>query len=502
MGEPLLSEGPDLAALIAQIQSEHGANATIIYHDCVRRGGVGGFFAREIHRVAYRVADAPSAPASPPTAPPASRAADGSALDALLAEADARDLELQVPAPPAAVSMMSVPDDTDTFAAMLRIALDEPEPFDAPLSPEVPAMAGTEPIQAPVDHPVVQRAVFPTIDSASLLPRPAAPAGSGFGPLPIIEARETALPAARARHRAAEDDERPDGDRHAAVAVASALTIADVATEAVADSIDETAADPAGVGAPTDVPALASVTSMHPPAARARLDVLMQLRELGVPVAMNPRTNAHSVYAAVQEILAGLPSAQAPSSEPGTVTAILGELAPALRAAQGLAAALRLPRSAIWIAGLTGHPVESLVDSPDLVSRTVSGPGHARLLRSDLRAAETCSLVVIATDAIEGDPDDTWAAQVLAALEPDTALLTVDASRKPEDERDRLARLDITSSIDALAVHSARLTSSPASVWDLGLPVALLDGRPATAFAWSSLLLAAVPSEARHRTTA
>ena len=55
MAEPLLLEGADLTELVAGIRAEHGEAAQILYHDCVRRGGVLGFFAHEIHRIAYRV---------------------------------------------------------------------------------------------------------------------------------------------------------------------------------------------------------------------------------------------------------------------------------------------------------------------------------------------------------------------------------------------------------------------------------------------------------------
>ncbi|MCW2492620.1 MAG: pclO, partial [Frankiales bacterium] len=108
-------------------------------------------------------------------------------------------------------------------------------------------------------------------------------------------------------------------------------------------------------------------------------------------------------------------------------------------------------------------------------------------------------VVVIATDSIEGDPEDRWASEVVRALRPDAAWLIVDATRKIDDER---ARLDRIGGIDALAVYSARLSSSPATAWDLGLPIALLDGRPATTFAWSSLLFSALPTHTRHEATA
>src|SRR4051812_25369656 len=55
MPGPLVCEGPDLERLLAEVHGQPGAQ--ILYQDQVRRGGMFGFFAREVHRIAYRVAD-------------------------------------------------------------------------------------------------------------------------------------------------------------------------------------------------------------------------------------------------------------------------------------------------------------------------------------------------------------------------------------------------------------------------------------------------------------
>ncbi|MDQ1718426.1 MAG: hypothetical protein QOE89_2379 [Pseudonocardiales bacterium] len=253
-------------------------------------------------------------------------------------------------------------------------------------------------------------------------------------------------------------------------------------------------------GGQTEASPLASVTAMHPASARARLDLLMGLREIGVPVGINPTMEAHGIFHAMEEILGQLPPAPPVPSRPGKVTALVGELTPALRAAQSIASTLRIAHSSIWVAGLPGHPVESLCTASQIDRvRSLNGPDGARRLRSELHGSNESFVVVIATDSIEGDPEDRWASEVLRALRPDAAWLMVDATRKVEDER---ARLDRIGGIDALALYSAKLSSSPATAWDLGLPIALLDGRPATTFAWSSLLFSALPAHTRHEATA
>src|SRR5690349_19348802 len=69
MPEPLVSEDSDLQRLLQNVQSQPGAE--ILYQDRIRRGGLFGFFAREVHRVAYRL----------PSGEPASEL-DGESTDA------------------------------------------------------------------------------------------------------------------------------------------------------------------------------------------------------------------------------------------------------------------------------------------------------------------------------------------------------------------------------------------------------------------------------------
>ena len=63
----LLLEGPDLPALLDQVRTEYGATARIIRAEKVRRGGVGGFFARERFNIQVEVSELPSTP--PPAEP-------------------------------------------------------------------------------------------------------------------------------------------------------------------------------------------------------------------------------------------------------------------------------------------------------------------------------------------------------------------------------------------------------------------------------------------------
>ena len=136
---------------------------------------------------------------------------------------------------------------------------------------------------------------------------------------------------------------------------------------------------------------------------------------------------------------------------------------------------------------------------PGLDYPVITGQAEALRLRTELRRADLPSIVVIATDATVAGPDDPWAAEMLAALCPTAVWAVVDARWKTEDSR---AQLDRLGQVDALVVHSAQLSASPASVWDLDLPLGLLDGRAASTFAWTGLLFPLLRGGARHRASA
>ena len=108
-----------------------------------------------------------------------------------------------------------------------------------------------------------------------------------------------------------------------------------------------------------------------------------------------------------------------------------------------------------------------------------------------MHAATTPSVVAVEIDNDRDEHRFGWAPQLVAALQPDAVWGAVDAGRKVEDLRAELALLG---PIDALIVSGAARTASPATVWDLDIPIAIVDGRPATAGAWAGLLFDALRS--------
>ncbi|HEV2885864.1 MAG TPA: hypothetical protein VGX49_03045 [Jatrophihabitans sp.] len=432
-----MCEDSDLQRLLDTVHSQPGAE--ILYQDVVRRGGVFGFFAREIHRIAYRVtAEACTAEAGTAEAETAADPTDAGWADTavpagelpeladLLASVDALESAGSAEQHHAAGSVVQ-PLPQHDFAALLRTLTDGEAVTDGLIAagPAADGLIAAEPAAAEV---ATAEPAGPVTASADL------PAG------PVIAERVTSpwpLP------------EKP-------------------ATKS-------------------------NVTAFGRPDARARLDMLMQLRHVGVPVSVNPRADTHSLYEALENILEELPAPAMPPRGAGEVLAVVGESGPALQAAHTCAAMLRIPRNSIGVAGLPEHS-DTELDYP-----WISGRQEALRLRTELSRTELPSIVVIATDATEAGSDDPWAAEMLAALRPTAVWAVVDARWKTEDSR---AQLDRLGRVDALVVHSAQLSASPASVWDLDLPLGLLDGRAASTFAWTGLLFRLLRGGARHRASA
>lgn len=382
MPEPLVCEDTSLTRLMETVNKTPGAR--ILYQDTVRRGGVFGFFAREVHRVAYLAGEQPGPDVHQPgpdvRQPSQDESADATPeadpIAGLLAAAEAAEIRLQQPA------AIDQPD----FGDLLRRSVTELEQAEQPPVPE---------------------------------------------PLTAI---------------------KPNATRA------------------------NTEVTPLG-GRGRD--------------ARNRLELLMQLRQIGVPISVNPAGTAQSPYEALEDILQQLPSPARLPAGAGQLIVLVGDGAAAVRAARTVSRMLRLPLRSIVAAGAETGVGGSL--------RRISSPQEATELREQLVGAPTPSVLVVATDGTGLGPDDSWPAEMIAALRPDAVWAVVDARWKPEDSRAQLARLPRT---DALVVHSAALSGSPASVWELELPIGLLDDRRPYNFIWLGMLIRLLGDQPRQRATA
>lgn len=390
MPEPLRSEDTDLAKLVARIQAEHGDNARIVYHDTVRRGGVLGFFAREVHRVAYLVDETIGGQVDDPAT--AATAASAGSVEELLDLADAADGPEHGP-----ISIGA--DQVDDFAQLLREALRaDALPIDG-----VP-LAGV-PTEWPTQHPT--------------------------------------------------NDVPTEPEQHRTMHTVSGARDADLPFRG-----------------------LASVTTIGAGA--------FQVTGQGA-----------DIFGAVEAALAELPPCPELPRAAGEVLALVGPLTPVLATAASLATDMRIAEDDIWIAGLAAHPVGRLLTGRP--RRDIADAEEARRVRFNLVSSPTPSIVVVVTDGAGGDPGDPWPNEIVMALAPTATWLLIDATTKIADARQTVAAMPAA---DALAVHSVRATTSPASARDLGLPIALIDGRRPDNFLSSTMLLGALRSASTSQASA
>jgi len=123
-------------------------------------------------------------------------------------------------------------------------------------------------------------------------------------------------------------------------------------------------------------------------------------------------------------------------------------------------------------------------------SRVISGPAEAEKRAEKLQGAEAAWVVVL--DAPVGTTDPKWVRDTCEALGATAVWAVVDATRKTADTARHLAALG---EVEALVVHGVDVTSDPATVLGLDLPIVSLDGKPATPHAWAAMLCARIATD-------
>jgi hypothetical protein len=201
------------------------------------------------------------------------------------------------------------------------------------------------------------------------------------------------------------------------------------------------------------------------------------LARLGVPEHLARLATGTDRYSAVLRAMSALPAVPRPPAGPGEVLVVAGELAPAQALAGRLAAAVGVDPGRILVAAPGAAGVEVPAD------RRISGPTAAERRARRMHVADVPHIVVVAApvDGASGE----WAAATARALRATAVWAVVDCTRKAADLARHLRSLD---RVDALAGHAAGASDDPATVLGLGLPVAYLDGHPATPSAWAALL--------------
>jgi hypothetical protein len=175
-------------------------------------------------------------------------------------------------------------------------------------------------------------------------------------------------------------------------------------------------------------------------------------------------------------LLGDLPVAPPLPQGAGSVIVVVGAREAALLLARQITAELGLDPESLVIAS-SGYKGRAIPAERRLT--TVETAAEAR--RSWRRRRRP---TVVAVDAATGRAGE-WVRRVIDALEPTSVWGAVEATRKPEDLFEWSEQLG---GFDALGVSNLEHTVSPAAVLQCGIPVGRLDGRPATALQWASLL--------------
>lgn len=208
------------------------------------------------------------------------------------------------------------------------------------------------------------------------------------------------------------------------------------------------------------------------------------LGELGVPAALLAAVGDGPVELA--RLLAAVPAAPPVPRDPGTVLVVAGPPEDAARVAELLAL-----RSGSGPVVPAGDPEAGAGGAGGAVGvapavRRLSSPAAAARWRAELSGGD--GVTVVALGVRPGRAREDAAAELLAALAPDQAWGVVDARSKTRDCVRWIAGVGARRPLDALAVGGLFDTSEPGTVLGLGVPVAWIDGVPASRVAWAAAL--------------
>jgi hypothetical protein len=542
----VLLEGPTIEPLLAQVRDEYGSGVKIISADKVRSGGIGGFFAKQHYELSVEVPDPTED--SDDMARQTVADNDTNNFERLLEQAESQDRVMTDPGP-AAPEMRARQEgrgaafgDTGTAFADLMAGIDAAthaaggiSPPRAAAAPPPAATARLRQTEAAREEPQTVRPFRPAAAGGGAMNRPlpaALPSVPGFParpgatapkeppahPMPsmpppmaspVSPAQMSGAPmphlpepvapirtamSAQAR-TAAQAPIRPSEPAAVPPRAATAAPFSPAAPSRAASEVYgiEEAPAPVSPAAPPvaaapPAPAPAPALPAPAPAAATRpgdLDpVQRNLTTVGMPEEMARKITGGDTYAGVLSVLAARPSAPAIPDGPGEILVLAGEVHTTMPIAKLLLEQVHVDQSHLLLAGpsTAGTGLHS--------SRLISSRSAAESRAEKLQSSDHSWVVVI--DAPVGGTDPYWVNDMCDALGATALWAVVDATRKTADTARHLRGLG---EVEALVVHSVELTSDPASVLGLDVPIFSLDGKPATPHAWAAMLCARIAAE-------
>lgn len=213
-------------------------------------------------------------------------------------------------------------------------------------------------------------------------------------------------------------------------------------------------------------------------------DLRTALAEIGVPARLLDRERV-----TLSAVLADVPPAPQPPRTAGSVLVVIGADDDADAAAVLLAERLRLPAEAVRLAGAPNGRGRGRGRTPG----RMSSAEQVTAWRSGASAAEHPWVVALTVGA---DPEDRELARsLLAASDADQVWAVLDARTRTADARRWLR--SVTPHVDAVAMRGLLDTAEPGAALAVGVPVAWIDGVPATPVAWAAALSQALGDRAR-----
>ncbi len=449
-------EGPDLEALLEDVRARFGTDADIVEANRIRKGGVGGFFARELFEVVV---------------------SDDEPDDVLDDELDGGLDDGPVGAPRDLLDLVDAVDDgpapdfasADTVQQLLAATDDPPLPDDPG---RAPAPAGSAEGVATLLARMQGAGAAADTDVARPTPTTLSTDGERFADVLARIAASTVDAPAGARHDRADDRAHDRAGEPFRSYAETATPVARPATPAPEPMASAPAPAPES---PRPAPrGLRVRPDEHGPAIPVATDGLVKL---GLPTDLLDRVDTtRDRLSVLVDLAERFPVAHRLPDRGDCVIAVIGDRAGMERAIGWINQSLGLPTDALMLATRSTQSV-----FPE--TRRIGGHEDAAVLRRTWRRRSRP--VLVAVDHPVGLRDTAWARHVLDALEPAAVWGVVDAAHKPEDVAEWGARIG---GVDAIALDGTDATASPASVLTTGLPVALLDGQAATPARWAAVL--------------
>jgi hypothetical protein len=479
-------EGTVLEDVLMQAMTEAGPNGRVASADRIRRGGIGGFFAREHFEVVVEVDDDDEDPPDTPAAAKAERLR-------VMASAPPAEPAASVTSPAPSPTWDALADDTEDVLELTgtrqaagagnrstATAVSWPDDdADLPTGNESNAGAATANMAlaslAPsAGVPSTERASFATVlagiaqdtvfgDDAVTNQVPADPPVSDHDYLPE-PSPPPAVPSAPVLRAGAwveaTSGVMPEGSDPAPALVGDA----DPAPSTAIALVDEPT--PSIRVAPSLMALGLPETLLPDPAVLGCLETLSTLEE-----------GQAYVHLALVTALSALPEPPPPPATAGSLLVVAGEFSRALGLANRLASQAGLDPEQVVVASETRRRAGI---GGRMVVRT---PEEA--LQITARSRRQPAVTIVALHAPVSADANPWVCRMLDALEPTAVWGVASATSKSEDVS---AWADSLGGLNALAMEDITSTMSPAQVLATGIPVASLDGRGATPALWAAVI--------------